>query len=1103
MRSCWLWKIPVGLVTGILAAVPAFSGEPVPSAAADAKRVRVPAGFQVSVFADDDLAGNIYSLTVDSLGRVVVAGPGYVRILVDRDGDGRAESFKTFSNRPASGAQGLFFDGRDLLASGDGALWRFRDRDGDDRADGSPERLLEIRAGGEHDAHAIRRGPDGWFYLLAGNNAGVTSRYATLKSSPIRVPVSGTLLRLAPSLKGSEILVDGFRNAYDFAFNAAGDVFVYDSDGERDVSLPWYRPTRVFHALPASGTGWISRSWKKPDYFLDMPPVVGAFGRGSPTGVVCYRHRAFPGEYQGAVFALDWTFGRVVVVKLTADGGSYSGTPLEFMTGRGHFGFAPTDIAVGPDGAMYVSVGGRGTRGSVYRVTHPATASAAPTSAGSTLGDCLGMPQPLASWSRQRWSRLARKVGAAGMRAAILDDDRPSSQRVRAVEILVELFEAAGLDLLSKSAAKAPAAVRARIAWAIGRANPLRPDLADLAPFLADRDPQVGRAACEALLGAEKGLQWRLAFPGLLQQLDSRDRWCRRAAAAAVGRMPAGTWKTFQRLIPDLGPRARVAAWLGGGVHVKDLDRRGLAVALDVLAGKSSEDVADSLKLEAVRLAQLALGDVGPVQGRPAVFDGYGARLPAEVISPVAGEVARHVLAAFPSGHRELDHELARLAAMVSAAEPALLERFLARLDNDSHPVDDLHFLIATARLPLQRTVAQRRRIAGTLIAIQGKIDRLGLNQDRNWGDRVGELYATLSRLDPGLPLALLAAPGFGTADHAVFLAGLPAAARPRARAAFVRAIRRAGPDYEWTGAVVRFLGKSSEPEVREIVRGAYQRFDVRSSVLLELARRPEPSDRVRFVDGLESSSLEVLSACLDALAGLPPGRDAAEQLALLQTVRRLGFDSREHALRSRAVVLLRKNTGRRLGFETGADGRKAQREAIDRWTGLLETTYPEEARRRLGAAAVDLPSLRKRLAVVDWKSGDAVRGREVFARRGCVQCHQGRRALGPDLAGSAGRFSRADLFTSILLPNRDVSPRYQTTLIQTVGGQVFTGLVVYDSVDGLTLRTGTNQTIRVEAREIEFRARRPESLMPAGLLKGLANRDFADLYAYLRTLRR
>lgn len=1095
--------IQVGLVIGILTGAPAVPAEPGPGVGADAKRVLVPAGFQVSVFADDDLASNIYSMTVDSLGRVVVAGPGYVRILVDQDGDGRAESFKTFSDRPASGAQGLFFHGRDLLASGDGALLRFRDRDGNDRADGPPEKLLAIRAGGEHGAHAIRRGPDGWFYLLAGNNAGVTSRHATLKSSPIRDPVSGTLLRLAPSLKGSEILVDGFRNAYDFAFNAAGDIFVYDSDGERDVSLPWYRPTRVFHALPASGTGWISRSWKKPDYFLDMPPVVGAFGRGSPTGVVCYRHRAFPADFRGAVFALDWTFGRVVVVKLTARGGSYSGTPMEFMTGRGHFGFAPTDIAVAPDGAMYVSVGGRGTRGSVYRVTHPSTAATSPTRPGTTLDDCLRMPQPLASWSRERWVGLARQVGAGGLQAAVLDDGRPAGERVRAIEILVELFAGADVNRLSTLVGRAPAAVRARIAWAIGRTNSLRPDLVHLAPYLSDRDPLVGRAACEALLGAEETLEWRRAFPGLLIQLNSPDRWCRRTAAAVLGRMTARTWKTFQRLISDQDPRGRVAAALGGRKHARDVDRQGLAVALDVLAGKTSEDVPIFLKLEAARLAQLALGDVGPLRGRPAVFDGYRARLPADVISPFAAEVAEHVLAAFPSGHRELDHELARLAAMVAAAEPGLLERFLARLDSDSHPVDDLHFLIVAACLPLQRTASQRTQIARTLIAVQGKINRLGLNQDRNWDDRVGELYATLSRLDSGLPLALLETPGFGASDHALFLAKVPKAARPRARAAFVRAIGRAGQDYEWTGAVVRFLGESSDPRVREIVRGAYERLDVRSSVLLELARRPEPTDRGRYLVGLESSSLAVLAACLDALAGLPPRRDAAQQLSLLQTLRRLGFDSQEHALRSRAVLLLRKNTGRRFGFTTGGDGRKPQREAIRRWTSFLEETHPEEARRRLGAAAVDLPSLRKRLSVIDWKAGDAARGRAVFVRGGCVGCHQGRRALGPDLAGSAGRFSRDDLFTSILLPNRDVSPRYQTTLIQTVGGRVYTGLVVYDSVDGLTLRTGTNQTIRVEAAEIEYRARRPESLMPAGLLKGLVDRDFADLYAYLRTLRR
>jgi hypothetical protein len=29
------------------------------------------------------------------------------------------------------------------------------------------------KTGGEHSAHAIRRGPDGWLYVLCGNNTGI------------------------------------------------------------------------------------------------------------------------------------------------------------------------------------------------------------------------------------------------------------------------------------------------------------------------------------------------------------------------------------------------------------------------------------------------------------------------------------------------------------------------------------------------------------------------------------------------------------------------------------------------------------------------------------------------------------------------------------------------------------------------------------------------------------------------------------------------------------------------------------------------------------------------------------------------------------------
>jgi len=66
-----------------------------------------PEGFEVTRYASDELAHDIYCLTVDSLGRVVVSGPGYVKILIDRDGDGVADEAKTFVNGPASGAQGM------------------------------------------------------------------------------------------------------------------------------------------------------------------------------------------------------------------------------------------------------------------------------------------------------------------------------------------------------------------------------------------------------------------------------------------------------------------------------------------------------------------------------------------------------------------------------------------------------------------------------------------------------------------------------------------------------------------------------------------------------------------------------------------------------------------------------------------------------------------------------------------------------------------------------------------------------------------------------------------------------------------------------------
>ncbi|MDA1016292.1 MAG: hypothetical protein O3A00_17775, partial [Planctomycetota bacterium] len=377
--------------------------------------ISVPDGFEVSLFADDKLAHDIFSMTIDSRGRVVVAGAGFVKILVDTDGDGRADQAKQFSDRPGTGSQGMYFLGSDLICTGDAGLLRFKDRDGNDEADGPPDVFLHIKSGGEHDAHSVQKGSDGWWYILSGNNAGVSKKYVTLKNSPVAAPEHGTLMRLKPNLAGGEVVAHGFRNPYDFAFNHVGDVFVYDSDGERDASLPWWRPTRVFQTLPASHAGWQSRSWKRPADFIDMPPVVGSFGRGCPTGVECYRHHQFPAKYDNALFVLDWTFGRVHAIHLDRDGARWNGNSELFMESKGTFGFAPTDAAIGPDGCLYVSVGGRGTQGGVYRVRYTG-ANRNPTAPTNVVERVLDAPQPLASWSREQWIPLAKSAKADAFR---------------------------------------------------------------------------------------------------------------------------------------------------------------------------------------------------------------------------------------------------------------------------------------------------------------------------------------------------------------------------------------------------------------------------------------------------------------------------------------------------------------------------------------------------------------------------------------------------------------------------------------------------------------------------------------------------------------
>ncbi|NOY42596.1 MAG: hypothetical protein GXP26_12275 [Planctomycetes bacterium] len=1059
------------------------------SAAANEKLgLQVPPGFEVTLFADDDLASDIYSMTFDSFGRVVVSGRGYVRILIDSDNDGVADTAKQFADGPQSGAQGMAFAGRDLLCTGDQGLLLYVDHNGDDRADGPAEVLLEAKAGGEHHLHAIRQGPDGWWYLMAGNMADITSKYATLISSPVKKPLAGTLLRLAPNFAKSEIIAHGFRNAYDFDFHSLGDIFTYDSDGERDISLPWYRPTRVFHVLPGSHAGWFSRHWKRPDYFFDMPPVVASFGRGSPTGVVCYRHTQFPEKYRNALFVLDWTYGRVMTLPLSSNGSIWQSQPEKFVTAVGQHGFAPTDAAVAPDGSLYISVGGRGTRGGVYRIRWKS--AEVNTGRPDELTRCLIAPQPLSSWSRHQWEPIAHRVGEKALFSAAVDPRRSIPERIRAVEILTEKFTGLDTKTAQQLSTSKSAELRARVAWSLGR-SPVKPHTQPLLDhFLRDKEPFTVRQALETLVG-QPYLVIALQTEALSKLLEHTDPFIQQTLARVI----ASSRKPIQT--PENSTeRTRI---LRVSFRSRNFSSGGLFEALKVLG----RDHPAPLRRDGVRAAQIALGDIGPgirVVANSPVFEGYTCQIAPRENNRLIATLSDVLADIYPADEEPLNHELSRLIAMLAPDNPKLFASVLSQITDTSDPVEDIHHLIIVARLPVERTAEQRTHIANALVSLETKIEAAGLPRDTNWDDRISEMVAAQVRLDPLLPTAILQQPQLGEPGHTPLVQSLEGDQLEQAVGKFIDHIR-ANSDYRWASDVVQLLGRSKRKEVKSLLRAQVDDFSVRTSILAILAASPEPQDRPLFVEGLENNDVGILSQMARALESLTPSNNPAEQVTLIRTLRRLSLTLEERTIQDSVVRLLRANTEQSFGYKMGRPPSDRQTLMISAWSTWAEREYPTEWAQQTGSTQQDAEQLEKLLATVDWDNGNAARGEILFHRRSCAQCHSSRNSLGPDLAGVAARFSRRDLFTAIANPNRDVSPRYQTTLIATDDGLLHTGRVIYSSVDGLVFRTSTNQTLRINANEITTQRHLNTSLMPAGLLNDLKSNDLSDLNAYLRTL--